>query len=557
MTADLIVHGGPVYVLDEAGTVAEAVAVRDGRVLAAGPAGDILALRGAGTRLLHTGGRAVVPGLVDGHAHFDREGLKEALPSLAGARSIADILDRIAELVRAARPGEWIVTMPVGEPPYYVDPAGTLAENRFPDRHDLDRVSPDNPVYIRAIWGFWRHQPPLVSIANTAALRLAGVGRDTPSPHPAVEIQRDAAGEPTGVFVEWTPMPIAELTLLRAVPGFTHEQRVAGLRASAARYHATGTTSVFEAHGVADEVLAAYQELAGRGELTMRASLAMSPSWGSLDTGVLFGPWGRWLAGRGLGDDMLRMSGLFVEPHGSDEDRVRATAMPYTGWAGFSSDAALPPGTDVTEFLVKAARHRMRVVLMGTELLDVLGEVDRRVPLRGLRWVIGHISVLTAEQIRRIAELGLLVTTHTNRYLYKQSEDLAGEVDEESIVPLRALLDAGVPVSLGTDNVPTSLFHPVWHCVARRGRRTGRVVGAGQRLTRFEALRLATAGGAYLTFDEAVKGTLRPGAYADLAVLSADPMRVPEEELPAIVADLTMVGGRAVHRSPDLDGVAL
>src|SRR5262249_7039559 len=155
--------------------------------------------------------RAVVPGLIDGHAHMDREGLKLICPALGPARSIRDIQDRITELARDKPAGEWIVTMPIGDPPYYFDVPDMLAEKRWPTRQELDAAAPEHPVYIRAIWGFWRHSLPLVSIANTAALRLAGITRDTPSPVPTLTIVKDANGDPTGVFVEREMQPLAEL----------------------------------------------------------------------------------------------------------------------------------------------------------------------------------------------------------------------------------------------------------------------------------------------------------------------------------------------------------
>jgi Amidohydrolase family len=135
--------------------------------------------------------------------------------------------------------------MPIGDPPYYLDVPGCLRDGRFPTRADLDRVSPRNPVYIRAIWGYWRHRLPLVSIANSLALARAGIARDTRPPWEGIEIERDGGGEPTGVFVERTYVPMVELTLMAAAPRFTHADRVRGLRESMRIYAAMGTTSVF------------------------------------------------------------------------------------------------------------------------------------------------------------------------------------------------------------------------------------------------------------------------------------------------------------------------
>ena len=162
--------------------------------------------------------KSVVPGLIDAHAHMDREGLKDIYPSLAGARSIDDVLEMIRALVAGAEPGEWIVTMPIGDPPSYWDTPNNLKEKRFPDRRDLDRVAPDNPVYIRAIRGFWRHALPLVSIANTSALEIAGIGPEIRPPCDTVTIERNEDGVPSGIFTEWSYMPTVELTLIgRAV----------------------------------------------------------------------------------------------------------------------------------------------------------------------------------------------------------------------------------------------------------------------------------------------------------------------------------------------------
>jgi hypothetical protein len=552
LAADLILHGGTVITIDPAFSLAEAVAVADDRIVAVGRTAEIRALAHGYTCLIDLHGRAVMPGLIDAHAHMDREGLKSICPSLAGARSIDDVLQRIEALVRAAAPGAWIVTMPLGDPPYYFDVPKNLAEGRFPTRRELDRVSPRNPVYIRAIWGYWRHTLPLVSIANSAALRLAGITRDTVPPWEGVTIETDSGGEPTGVFVEQTHVPLVELSLMAVAPRFTHAERVGALRESMRIYNGTGTTSVVEGHGVAEEVLRVYEEVASRRELTVRAHLLRSPSWGPGDPasiGARLDAWQSRIAGRGTGDAFLRVAGLVAEAHPTPDNAVRARAMPYTGWAGFSYDAALPRSA-LREVLLDAARRGIRIASMGKDLLDLYAEVNRVVPIRDQRWVIEHISTLTPDEIARIRDLGVVVTTHTGRYLFKEGEILrarVGAAAEDSIVPLRSLRDAGVHVALATDNVPTSLFHPIWHVIARLDRSSGRAIAGSQRLSREAALRAATTEGAYLTFAESDKGSLEPGKLADLVVLSDNPLTCDEERIKDITADLTIVGGRIVH----------
>jgi predicted amidohydrolase YtcJ len=445
--------------------------------------------------------------------------------------------------------------MPLGDPPYYLDVPRNLREKRFPTRRDLDRVAPQNPVYIRSIWGYWRHTLPLVSIANSEALRLAGITRETPPPWEGIQIERDSSGEPTGVFVEQTYIPVVELSLMAVAPRFTHADRADGLRESMKIYNATGTTSIVEGHGVAEEVMRVYDEAAGRGELTVRAHLTVSPSWGDADPAAIESRLAAWkprIAGRGRGDAFLRVAGLVAETNPGADGAVRARSMPYTGWAGFSYDAALPR-EQLRGVLLAAARDDIRVLSMGPGLLDLYEEVNRVVPIRDRRWVIEHIGILTGDEVGRIRDLGVVLTTHTNRYLYKEGDQFRAQVGpaaEDTIVPLRRLNAAGVHVALATDNVPPSLFWPVWQAVARAGRITNRVIAPAQRLSRADALRAATLEGAYLTFEEDQKGSIVPGKLADLAVLSDDPLTCAEVRIRDITAEMTIVGGRIVHERP-------
>ena len=158
-------------------------------------------------------------------------------------RSTRDIQDRIAELARSRAPGEWIVTMPIGDPPFYFDVPDILAEKRWPTRHDLDAAAPNNPVFIRSIWGFWRSSPPLVACANTEALKRAGITRDTVSPVAALTIEKDKNGDPTGVFIENGMQPTAELIWFRKATEFSRADRARALPLSAQAYHAFGTTT--------------------------------------------------------------------------------------------------------------------------------------------------------------------------------------------------------------------------------------------------------------------------------------------------------------------------
>ena len=554
--ADLILTNGKIITVDPAFTIAQAIAIAGDRILAVGPDAAMAAMAGPATRIVDLKGKAVIPGITDGHAHMDREALRNVFPALGPVRSIRDIQERIAELARAKQPGEWIVTMPIGDPPYYFEVPESLAEKRWPTRQELDAAAPENPVFIRSIWGYWRGTFPLVSCANTEALRRAGITRDTVSPVDTVKIEKDANGDPTGVFVEREMAPVAELIWFRQAAAFTPADRLRTLPQSARAYHAFGTTSVFEGHGASTELLRTYKQAHREGALTMRAALAFSPNWqaaGAAPLGPFMEAWAGWLGEPGFGNDWLKMSGLYVHAGREAADDVRARAAPYTGWAGFNSNHGLPRD-QAKQLLLHCAANDIRAVMIGSSNLDLYDEVDREIPLQGRRWVISHISTIPPRDIERIVRMGLVLTTHTNNYLYKglhaQAQRLPPERHGE-IVPLRSLLDAGVKVSLATDNVPVSPFLPIWQTVARTSYQTKERIGAAEALSRADALRCATVGGAYLTFDENKKGSLEVGKLADLAVVSADPLVTEESSIPDTHSLMTMVGGRIVHETPN------
>jgi predicted amidohydrolase YtcJ len=553
--ADLILRNGKIITIDSASTVAQAIAVANGKIVAVGPNEAMAPHTAPATRVVDLQGKAVIPGITDGHAHMDREGLRHVFPSLGRVRSIRDIQDRIAELARGKKPGEWIVTMPIGDPPYYFDVPDILAEKRWPTRQELDAAAPNNPVYIRSIWGYWRGTFPIVSCANTEALKGAGITRDTVSPVKSLTIGKDVNGDPTGVFVEQEMQPITELIWFREATRFSHADRMKALQQSQRLYHAFGTTAVFEGHGAASELIRVYKETHRDGALSMRTTLAFSPDWlaaGKAPLAPFVDAWAAWLGEPAIGDDRLKMSGVYLSLGQPPAANVRtAAAGSYTGWAGFNYTSGLPRA-QLKEVLVRCAANDVRVVMNGPPVLDLYDEVDREVPLNGKRWVIAHVNDFSPKDVERIVRMGLVLTTHTNNYLYKGLHVTAKRLPVErhaEIVPLRRLLDAGVKVSLATDNVPISNFLPVSQAIQRTSYVTKERIAPAQALTRMEALRCATANGAYLTFDETKRGTLQASRYADLAVLSADPLTVEESKIAELTSLMTMVGGRIVHEA--------
>jgi predicted amidohydrolase YtcJ len=550
--ASVLLHNGRILTLDPRRPRATALAVAGGRVAAVGAPAEVKAWRHRDTRVIDLRGAVVVPGLVDAHAHLDREGLKLLCPSLASCRSIADIQRLVRRLAGDRKPGEWIVTMPVGTPPFYQDAPDRLAEKRWPTRAELDAAAPEHPVYIRGIWGYW-NRPPVYSVASSRALALAGVTRDTTPPR-GVEILKDAAGEPTGVFVEHNVIQVLEFTLMRGVPRFTSADRLKALGESQRRYAARGVTAVYEGHGVAPEVLAVYRESHARGALRLRCTLAVSPTWEAGEASRAIPALTAWAGGRGLGDDRLRVGGICLH-HGGDAEvaRILHASQPYTGWAGFVESANDPDA--YREQAELAARHGLRVNTLVTrclpEVLDVWEALGGRHPIRDLRWVLVHLNAATPEQLARIRRLGAVATTNPISYLYRSAADEVARLGgaAEQLLPHRSLARHRIPFGIATDNKPADPWVAFAAVVARRDMRTGLVVGERERLTRGQALAALTQGGAWVTFAERDRGRLAAGWAADLAVLEHDPLTAPLEDLVGQTARLTMVGGEIIHHA--------
>jgi predicted amidohydrolase YtcJ len=555
----LLIHSGVVHTLDESSSVVQAVAVSEGRIAAVGRTADLASLVGPGTRVIDLGGRAVIPGLFDAHPHLDRLGLRDRVGvSIAHCRSVADIVQTLAEVASRTPAGQWIVTQPMGTPPdgYWSRP-DQVTEGRFPDRHDLDRAAPDHPVFIRSPWGWWSRLP-LVAVANSRALALCGVRADTPNPY-RIEIVRDTRGDPNGVFLERNRAPTLEMVLMRAVPRFSFEQRLEGLHHGLRLAREAGITAAFEGHGLTPALFDAWRQLASDGALTMRMQACLSLPSASFDDDALEGQMQSWaarLAGRGRTQGLFTEEGLCLDVADPMVARILGCAYPYEHWAGhfaqaLSSERLIRLGT-------RAAQLGLRVsVLVCYELERVLQcfeAIDAVIPLRELRWVAVHVTQATESQLARMQRLGLIATV-TPGFMQQADDRFNLRALGAHGTPIRALLDAGVPVALSTDGVPHSMLFALWQSRARRDGESGLQLGES-RLTRLEALRLATVEGHRLSWSEARRGALRPGHDADFVVLPVDPLTGDWDSLATAQADLTVVDGRAVHESAAIRGAS-
>ena len=547
---DLILHGGSVITLDRASRVAQAVAVRSGHVTAVGDDAALLKDSAPTTRRIDLAGRAVLPGFFDAHPHADREGLKArgGIP-IAGLHSVAAIVDVVRRAARTTPAGAWIVLMPMGEPPHeYISRPDQLTDGRFPTRHDLDAVAPDHAVYIRAVWGWWSRRP-FPAIANSLALERAGVTRDTPAPH-NVEIVKDARGELTGVFLERNYVPILEYTLFRDLPRFKYSDRVDSVRLGAQAYAAAGTTSLYEGHGLTPTVIRAYRENAERNALPLRMHAPVSMPSAAFDDKRLIdlmyhyaGPVG----GRGRGDDILRVEGINLGGHADAAVAdIIAAGYPYDQWAGHFYQAMTQER--FVKLGIEAARLGLRVNCVASRdleyALSAYEAIDRDVPIGDRRWVVIHVNQASDAQVRRMKALGVIVTVVPG-FLWMAGDRYGLDKLGADGIPIRRLLDGGVPVALSTDGVPCSMLWTAWEAIARWDADGRRQLGESQ-LTREEALRMAAQSGHRLTWNEDRYGSLEVGKVADMVVLAEDPLTCDLDRLKGIRVERTFLGGRQV-----------
>lgn len=560
--ANTVFINGNIITVDSDFSIAEAIAITNDSFVYVGTNDEVQDYVGPQTDVIDLEGKTVVPGFIDGHAHMDREGLKFILPSMHGVRSIDDVLDVIAAEVSKKEPGEWIVTMPIGDYPYFADGADSLAERRHPTRWELDQVAPDNPAYIKGIWYYWSGNSPIVSIANSAALRLAGINKDTIPPHDRIEIVRDPnSGEPNGIFKETGAIGSVEYSLMRAAPNFSSDQRRAALRDSMQRYNAAGTTSVYEGHGLSPVVIRAFKELHEEDALTVRSHIVMSPTWdASPEVGLekALGSWAEYASGRGLGDDMLRISGIHVSVGDSVQDDLRKSESTNPGWAGYSVDSILPAARgSLDDLFMASARSGLRINSITynhatlDEGLTALETLAEQLPIAGSRPSFQHLSFVSDENISRMKALGVVPVVVPGTTIWKNGLGRTVDLPDSAAntyVPLQKLVEHEIPFVFATDNVPIEPLKSIWSAVTRQDMETRRVIAPEQRISREDALRAFTINGAYLSFEEAVKGSIEVGKLADFAVLSADLLSVPADDIYSIQVLRTVVGGKTVHQ---------
>ncbi len=534
--ADTVFVNGKIATVDATFSLAEAAAVRDGKFVLVGSSDAVRQLAGDSTRIIDLGGRLVVPGLADGHFHSAGGGPGV---DLSRARTFDEVITAIRERVERAGPDEVVVTNSDWH-------EAQLKEQRLPYRRDLDAIAPRTPVVV--VRGGHEY------ILNSVALRKWNITTATKEP-PGGQISRYPDGQLNGELLDAAKSYVK----LPPPPERSIDQRIEAMVSDFKKLHAAGLTSVRVA-GTSVEQYRLFEEMKRRGVLSMRVSVLLRPDRTAEAAAVETAVKG-WGLESGAGDEWLRVDGIKLGVDGGFEGGwMREPYEEPYGRRGAYRGIQTMPSDRYTETVKMLNRLGWRVSThaVGDAAIDLVlaayEEANAERPLAGRRWVLEHGFIPQADQLPRMKQLGLVVSAQNHLYLAGPSlVRYWGAQRAGWTTPVRAYLDAGLVVAAGTDT-PVVPYPPLWtiyHFVTR-GTISGGPLGVDQRIPRDAALRLSTINNAYLTFQEKTLGSIEPGKFADLVVLSNDILTCPEDQIEHTTALLTMVGGRVVHESGPL-----
>jgi hypothetical protein len=556
MSESTLFYGGNVICVDHAFSLQEALLVQGDRILATGSIADLRQMQPPGGKQIELAGRTLMPGFIDTHGHVGLFGLDELKVSLTGATNKAEILRRLRHAVEKAKPGDWVVAMPIGDPPYFLNAEALRAAGEVPSRRELDAIAPDNPIYIQAP----TNRVPNFAVLNSAALRAAGISASTHvSAHSRVEV---LDGEMTGTLTG-AMQPLynsdALYQLIEVVaPKTTYANVRDGIALLAPKFAASGTTTLLEAHLTDPEELRAYAELLNEGRLPLRIFYTFEiDGRQSLAEIERYLKTLRFAANGGFGNSQVKVIGCSVGLDGPYWHGAACNDAPYPGPFGdIVHPGPLIPPEHYRSILNLAASmgFRIHAEAAGRGSIEIalkaFADIDRAMSIHEKRYVLEHCEFPTTAQIAACKRLGVAPTTSTN-FVWGKGEEVyqqrLGDDYAEHAIPLREWLDGGVPVAQSTDWGPHEALFTLWQSLARHAGLTGRVVGARQRITREEAIRCFTWNGAWALKMENELGSLEAGKKADLIVLDADPLTCDEDEIKDICVLMTMLDGKIVH----------
>ncbi|HXT14262.1 MAG TPA: amidohydrolase [Gemmatimonadaceae bacterium] len=527
--ADLIVTNARIYTVDDNHPFVEAMAVREGRVTFVGSAREAMLLRDPSTRVVDAGGHTIIPGMVDAHAHLFELGEFLHNIDLRATRSYEEIVNIIAAHVKETPSGRWIRGRAWDQ--------NKWGDTRFPTHEALSRISPNNPVVLERVDGH-------ALLANAAAMRAAGVTAATKDPAGG-RIERNANGEPTGVFVD-----NAQALIERVVPPWSHDEMVSLALAGVKEANKYGLTGVHDP-GEPRTVLDVFEELAKANNLSLRVYAMISDDSAAIEHYFELGP------RSDLYDSHLWIRAIKLYADGALGSRGAALLDPYTDDPKNNGLLKSTP-EHLRDVSTRALQHGFQVAThaigdRGNRIaLDAYEAALEAVPTVDHRFRIEHVQVLDHADVPRFAQLGVIPSmqsVHQTSDMYWASNRL-GYARTFGAYAWRSLLNTGVILPNGSD-MPVERVNPLYSFHAAVSRQDDNNWPPGgwfpeQKMTRDEALKSMTIWPAFAGFQEKELGSLTPGKFADFVILDRDIMTVPDQEILGTSVLATYIGGRAV-----------
>jgi len=530
LVADTIIVNAIVHTMDPAHPTAEAVAIYGNRIVAIGSSKDIKKLAGSGTRTIDAKKQLVLPGFNDAHTHFLTGGFQLASVNLRDAASQQEFASTIRAFAAKLPKGQWVT-------------GGDWDHERWPDaklptKELIDSFTPETPVFVNRLDSH-------MALANSAALRLAGVTRQTIDP-PGGVIVRDKNGEPTGILKD-----AAMNFVFKVKPPASFDEKLAAARAATNHAARLGVTSIQDMSAGTD--VGVYQALLDRGELKTRVyAVAPLPAWERLArTGVR----------AHFGSEMLRVGGLKGFADGSLGSTTALFYEPYKdepGTSGIAGDEMYPDGA-MLERVEGADRAGLQILIhaIGDRandlILTIYEQVERENGPRDRRFRIEHAQHLRPQDIPRFGRDKVIASMQPYHAIDdgRWAEKRIGKERAKTTYPFRSLLDSGATLAFGTDwtVAPLNPMLTIYAAVTRRtldGKNSKGWVPE-QKISVEETVRAYTYGSAYAEFQENVKGTITAGKLADLVILSRDIFKIDPKEIENVKVVLTMVDGKVVY----------
>jgi predicted amidohydrolase YtcJ len=548
----LIVHGGKIITVDPQFRIVQAMAIRDGRIVAAGTDAEVRPLAAATTEQLDLRGRTVLPGLIDSHVHAPSASMYEFEGAVPDMQSIGDVLAYVRARAGEVESGRWITLSQV-----FIT---RLREQRYPTRAELDGAAPGHPVAFRT--------GPDASL-NSRALALSGIDRtfQVPAGEPC-RVERDASGVPTGILRNcgrYIKSPGDAVTPSEA-------DRLARLRELLADYNSVGITSIVDGNTDAAG-LALYRRLLETKQLTCRTFMAYGVDAQAplerIEAAI------REAASHPLHayNDMLWLRGIKAFLDGG---MLTGSAYMRQPWGVSKIYAIEDPAYRGVRFIEPEKLYRIARLALASQLqftahaqgdgavdalLDAYERIDRDdFPVRDRRPSITHASFMSAEAIARMRSFGAVANLQP-AWLYLDGLTLRQHFGAARLAyfhPYRTLAERGVVVGGGSDHMqkigslrsinPYNPFLAMWTTMVRQPRGAEEPLMPEQRLSREQAIRLYTVNNAFLTFEESRKGSLEAGKFADFIVLDRDILTCPVAEVKDIQVEATYLGGVPVYR---------